>query len=110
MQAGVSLDERQLRYLSHIESSGKNLLALISDILELTKVAAGQITLEVVPVEVVKMLKEAVAELQPQLAEKGLEVKLSTPARLLARADEKRCRRSSPTCWRTQASSNSTIR
>ena len=92
MQAGDSLDERQLRYLGHIESSGKNLLALISDILELTKVAAGQITLEVVPVEVVKMLKEAVAELQPQLAEKGLEVKLSTPARLLARADEKRCR------------------
>jgi PAS domain S-box-containing protein len=92
IQAGDALDDRQLRFLGHIESSGKNLLAMISDILELTKVAAGQITLELGPVEVVSILSEAVAALEPQLADKGLKAELKAPERLLARCDPMRCR------------------
>ena len=92
MQAGGSLDERELRYLGHIEASGKSLLTLISDILDLTKAASGQITLELGSVDVVWMLKEAVAQLEPQLAEKRLALKLNVPEMLLARADPMRCR------------------
>lgn len=92
MQTGGSMDERELRYLGHIEASGKNLLGLISDILELTKLASGQIALELGAVEVVRLLKEAVAELEPQLAEKGLRAQLTAPERLLVRADPMRCR------------------
>ena len=92
MQAGGSLDERELRYLGHIEASGKNLLGLISDILELTKIASGQIALELGSVDVVWMLKEAIAQLGPQLAEKRLDLQLNAPEMLLVRADPMRCR------------------
>jgi signal transduction histidine kinase len=39
------LNERQARYLGHIQQSGKHLLHLISDILDLSKIEAGKITL-----------------------------------------------------------------
>jgi len=41
-----SLTEKQVRFLGHIHQSGKHLLELISDILDLSKVEAGKLTLQ----------------------------------------------------------------
>jgi len=40
------LGEKQARYLTHIQNSGKHLLQLISDILDLSKVEAGKFVLQ----------------------------------------------------------------
>jgi len=54
-QIGGSLNERQLRQVKHIETSGQHLLALINDILDLAKVESGHldITIETHPVAVI---------------------------------------------------------
>ncbi len=54
-QIAGSLNERQLRQVKHIETSGQHLLALINDILDLAKVESGHldITIETHPVAVI---------------------------------------------------------
>ena len=46
----TSLNERQMRFMRNIEVSGEHLLALINDILDLAKVEAGKMTLDMEPV------------------------------------------------------------
>jgi len=51
-----SLNEKQTRYLTHIHNSGQHLLQLINDILDLSKVEAGKITLHLEPLAVAATL------------------------------------------------------
>src|SRR5439155_8369222 len=66
------LDARQQEYAAGIQASGEALLALISDILDLSKIEAGQLALEEEPVAV-RALVEGVAEMvTAQVRAKGL--------------------------------------
>jgi CheY-like chemotaxis protein len=51
------LDFNQKRFLGAIQSSGENLLQLINDILDLSKVEAGQIELEKTPFDLMEVIK-----------------------------------------------------
>ncbi len=77
-----NLDEQQTRHAELIYSSGKDLLALINDILDLSKVEAGR--LEIRPQETsLKRLAHGLEVLfQPQAVEKGLtfEVRVASDA------------------------------
>jgi signal transduction histidine kinase len=52
------LSTKQTRFLTNIYSSGGHLLTLINDILDLSKVEAGKITLERVPLAVAEILED----------------------------------------------------
>ncbi len=71
-----NLDEEQIEYAKVIQSSGNGLLALIDEILDLSKIEAGHMQLEYSMVNV----REAVAELQqlfaPVAKEKNLQLKI----------------------------------
>jgi signal transduction histidine kinase/DNA-binding response OmpR family regulator len=58
-EARVALGERHRQYLEDVLASGKNLLALINDILDLSKIEAGQVELRRQPVVPSAAVEEA---------------------------------------------------
>ncbi|UCU98847.1 response regulator [Acidovorax radicis] len=67
-----NLSADQVKYAQTIYAAGNDLLALINDILDLSKIEAGQATLSVEPVTVAKALQALIDPLRPQAHEKGL--------------------------------------
>jgi signal transduction histidine kinase/DNA-binding response OmpR family regulator len=66
------LNERQQRYVSHINTGGRHLLKLINDILDLTKIEAGRMEISCEDLSVESIFSEVVSALRP-LAEKKLQ-------------------------------------
>ena len=67
------LEATQREYLSIIRNSGDNLLSLLNDILDMTKIEAGKMTFEVVDVSVEDLDKRVTGPFQAQAEAKGLD-------------------------------------
>jgi signal transduction histidine kinase len=65
--------------LSRIQSNGKHLLGLINDVLDLSKIEAGQLTLAVSDYSVKQIVYSVSAAVEPLLAEKKLAFKVELP-------------------------------
>jgi two-component system sensor histidine kinase EvgS len=65
-------DKTYLRYLSAISSSGKALLNIINDILDLSKIEAGKMELQFVPVNLFSLLREVVQIFNHKTSEKNI--------------------------------------
>ena len=72
--AMTELSSEQQAYVETLRCSGKNLLALISDILDLSKIEAGKIELEEGAFDLLAEVKGSVSLLALQAREKGLEL------------------------------------
>ena len=90
MHSAALLDVRSARYLDNIEQSGRHLLALITDLLDLTKVAAGHLTVTVEDIAVDDVLMIVCQELEPQAQAKGLNIEVPAANGLFVRADRLR--------------------
>jgi signal transduction histidine kinase len=66
------LNEKQEEYVSDVVGSGQHLLALINDILDLSKVEAGRMELEVSAVDVAALVQSAVAFVRADLARNAI--------------------------------------
>ncbi|MCS6625550.1 ATP-binding protein [Roseibacterium beibuensis] len=66
------LEPTQREYLSIIRNSGDNLLSLLNDILDMTKIEAGKMTFEVVDIAVEDLHKRVTGPFQAQAEAKGL--------------------------------------
>ena len=67
-----NLSADQVKYANTIYAAGNDLLALINDILDLSKIEAGQATLFVEPVRISRALQSLIDPLRPLAQEKGL--------------------------------------
>jgi PAS domain S-box-containing protein len=92
MRVADRLEDRELRYLDHIELSGRHLLAIINDILDLTKVASGRLEVNVETIEVRPILLGVASDLQVAAETKGLHMSVAPGPALRARADQVRAR------------------
>ncbi|ACB36428.1 PAS/PAC sensor signal transduction histidine kinase [Leptothrix cholodnii SP-6] len=68
--------ERQLRT---VQASGRHLLALINDLLDVAKIEAGKAQIHLEMLDVGALLHEVVSTLHPQAVAKGLALTLSVP-------------------------------
>ncbi|HEV2970143.1 MAG TPA: response regulator [Pirellulales bacterium] len=72
LRRGVSSEEQRAAYFNTIHSSGRHLLALISDILDISKIEAGRIEFERIRCSPHQILSEAVSLLRVAAQEKLL--------------------------------------
>jgi signal transduction histidine kinase len=69
-----SVNPKQAEYLDDIISSGQHLLSLINDVLDLSKVEAGQVELEVHPFSLREALERGVVMVRERATEDGVRV------------------------------------
>ncbi len=72
----TALDAEQQEYAETIRTSGEALLSLINDILDLSKIEAGELELEQQPFSIDQCVDEAVTLLASKAAEKDLDLEL----------------------------------
>jgi signal transduction histidine kinase len=73
-QAVGPLTPKQARYANHIQTSGRHLLTLINDLLDLSKVEAGKLTLRIEPFALSETLAATVYEIRPLADAKRLTI------------------------------------
>ena len=77
LKRGFGKSERESsRYLDTIHQSGRHLLGLINDILDLSKVEAGQLAVEKIACQPHQVIQAAMAELGLKAQEKGIHLSL----------------------------------
>ncbi len=87
------VNEKQAEYLEDILSSGNHLLSLINDVLDLSKVEAGQVELEVAPFLLPESLERGVVMVRERALKDGVQVTLApNPEVDLVEGDERRIR------------------
>jgi PAS domain S-box-containing protein len=71
--AEVTPDQRT-EFLGHVLTSGRHLLQLINDVLDLSKVEAGKLEFRPEPIEVERIVREVLSVLKEAAASKGLSI------------------------------------
>jgi signal transduction histidine kinase len=87
------LNEKQIDYVEDVLDAGRHLLALINDILDLAKVEAGQMELELAEVSLPQALQSGLTMHGERASRDGIELGLSVePKEIVIEADERKLR------------------
>jgi len=87
------MNAKQKEYVDDILSSGNHLLSLINDVLDLSKVEAGQVELERTPFSLRDALERGVVMVRERASDRGLQLSLDlAPDVDVVDADERRVR------------------
>jgi signal transduction histidine kinase len=85
------LNDKQAEYVGDIHTSGRHLLALINDILDLSKIEAGRMELEVTTFALCDVLENAVALTRERATRQGISLRLEVdPSAGAVAADERK--------------------
>jgi PAS domain S-box-containing protein len=81
---GVSgeLSAPQRRNLSRIDANARHLLTLINEILDITRIEAGRMPIQIVTFNLPELVREVTTELEPIVAKSGLQVISKLPSDL----------------------------
>jgi two-component system CheB/CheR fusion protein len=83
------LTSKQTRYVENVLTAGQHLLSLINDILDLSKVEAGKMTVEARSCVVRAMVDNVLILVRERALKRGLTLSLEAPADLTVSADER---------------------
>jgi signal transduction histidine kinase len=83
--------EKMMSVLKRLESNGKHLLGLINDVLDLSKIEAGQLKLDISDYSLNNVVASVQAVIEPLAADKKLDFKIEiAPSLPQGRGDERR--------------------
>jgi signal transduction histidine kinase len=77
-----NLNEKQADYINDILESGKHLLSLINDILDLSKIEAGKMELEPSQVNIKDLLENSLVMIKEKAFKNGIDLELNIPEEL----------------------------
>ena len=87
------INDIQRKKVSHIERAGAHLLAMLTDVLDLSRIEAGGLPLALEPQRLSTVLEEAVALVSNQVTQSDVQLLLTPPAEdLFVKADQVRLR------------------
>jgi len=91
MQMG-ELSQAQKKGVNHILTSGTHLLNLINEVLDISRIEAGRLTLSLEPVQVSSVIMEMIDVVQPNAAKRNLKIEMeqSSACQLYVKADRQR--------------------
>jgi len=78
----ANLTDKQRRYVSHIQSSGKSLLNLINDVLDLAKIESGKMELHAVEFSIGDLIEKMVGSMLPLAERKNIDLGWDVDPRL----------------------------
>ncbi|MEE3718826.1 ATP-binding protein [Tumidithrix elongata RA019] len=85
-----TLNERQIRAISTVESSGEHLLSLINDILDLSKITSGMMELDIESVSIKSLCDSSLVFIKQQAFKKRVQVVSNIPPNINAIDGEER--------------------
>jgi PAS domain S-box-containing protein len=85
------LNDEQNKQLGMVRTSARHLLALVNDVLDISKIEAGQLEIVAQPYDVRRSIEKVLALVRPQVSSKGLDLRVDIDASLQrAVGDERR--------------------
>jgi signal transduction histidine kinase len=85
------VNETQREFLGIIQTNAERMIAIINDLLDITKIETGTVELDLRSLHLAEALSNVVMELQPKIQERTHELSISIPPGLpLVRADQRR--------------------
>jgi signal transduction histidine kinase len=85
------INETQREFLGIIQNNAERMIAIINDLLDITKIETGSVELELRSLHLAETLSSVMMELQPKIQERGHSLAISIPPGLpLVRADHRR--------------------
>jgi PAS domain S-box-containing protein len=88
MQEDGKLSDKQLFYLENVKESGRHLLALINDILDISKIESGKVKLDVKEFSLNKLLERSLLLAKEKAASRGIEFVTESREKIKIKADE----------------------
>jgi signal transduction histidine kinase len=84
------LNEGQRRYVANIDSAGRQLLSLVSDAIDLSRIESGTMVLSPANLRAAAVLDAAIEQLEPLAAPRSVRLKATSPPDLSVHADRTR--------------------
>ena len=75
----IVMDEKDKNYLHRILANGKHLLELINDVLDLSKIEAGRIELELVNISLNDLINDIISQIEGQVQDKDFQLITQIP-------------------------------
>jgi len=89
---GISgeITEVQMKELTMVKNSANHLLALINDVIDVSKIETGQVELAIGEFDLLELIQEVRDFFEVSVDEKGIKLSIELPERLIIKSDERR--------------------